>query len=210
MNSVQLLLNKVIGNDKQKKKDLIIALGYKNMNKGYRRLDRCVNSGFYDAELIEKMLPLFGINHQTIERVKYLSELENEVESVTNNLIQRLNFVPHLWRKHERIIPSPIFVVAFIGINALKYIKLPENIKSENVFKQLDLIKEIIVKDYDSKKEKPTPFGKITGYYFRSTFDDSYEFSTDGEFIGKYEKKIDEKDAELFIRGRSINSVLHQ
>jgi hypothetical protein len=203
MNSIQILLNKVIRNDKEKKKKLINAMGYKNINKGFRRIDNCINTGILDSGILEKMISDFGINDETIELVKKIHNMETDIEKSKRELSNRLNFIPHLRRKNEREYPTPIFMAAVIGVQELKYVSLPDDFQNMDVFEQLENIKKIIITDFEERGHKG-PFGKTTGYYYRKTFDETFEFTTDGDLIGNYKEKIRPKDASLTVKGRMI------
>ena len=213
--ATQILLNHLLNNGKNKegKKAIVLALGYKNLNKGYRRLEKSMFTGYLDTGLINKLPEIFGIDKKisdlAIRSTQRQLQEEEKIAKEISELIDRLNFKPHLWRKHASKIPHPIFLVAFCGIYFFKYVKLPEDITFRPVFEQLEIIDETIKTDLEINKSHK-PFGETTGYYYRKTYDETFEFSTDGKMIGKFGGTIDTKEATLSYKGREIGGFIRK
>jgi len=207
----QILLNHVLddGKNKEVKRTIINSLGYKNINKGFRRLYKSMHEKHLDIELLNKIPELFKISKETIALVIETTENQFQEEEQIDELIERLNFKPFLWKKHERKIPSSIFVVAISGIKGFKYIKLPENLAEETLFNQLEIIEKAIKNDLETNRA-PKFFGEITGYYYRKTYDETLEFSIEGKLIGKYDGIVDTKEATLSFKGRDIGCFMRK
>lgn len=112
-------------------------------------------------------------------------------------------FKPHLWRKVERSVPRPIFVVGFAGVKKFLQIDLHDDHKLED-------LKNIIKSDYEEKEGRTGPFGKIYGYYYHYEDGAFTEYSVDGEYICAHKGKPDHygEKASLKIDGEPVNFEL--
>src|ERR1700758_1378889 len=64
---ISKLITQLISGNKQRKREIVLKLGYKNLDKGYRRLYHLIETGEC-PESIRKMLPTaWGITTQVVE-----------------------------------------------------------------------------------------------------------------------------------------------
>ena len=112
-----------------------------------------------------------------------------EAEAQRSAHLERLRaeFRPHVRVKTERTVPSPIFVVAMTGgPDRWLRISLPEEVTALPEHDQIAQAAEIIRQHHTNFKGWAGPFGSITGYYYRSEFETTVEFSVTGQVVGPY------------------------
>jgi len=94
-------------------------LGFRNITKGLRALDAMCEPDLTQTSIISALRvcsPLRGVHlevalAETKRRIT-IDEDEKMRSDFTKNV---RDHIPHLWFEHERRIPSPTYVVAFLG-----------------------------------------------------------------------------------------------
>lgn len=99
--------------------------------------------------------------------------------------VERARFQPYLAVQSERSRPSPIFVVAFTGVDTWKKQVLPEGFAALDLSAQLRLAGQVAREHYQAKNGSCGPFGKITGYALARTYDDWVGLDVDGEIVAR-------------------------
>ena len=178
------LIKSITEGDKEKKKELIRRLGYKekNIGKGCNKLDRLVCEGTCTKAFRELLISSLCDDPEIVKNAfeetrKQLWKERTEYE--------RSVFKPHLWtlNKHKR--PTQITMCAIAGGSQVKAIYLPETIVDQDWEEQKKLVKEQI-ENLDHAKCKSTWFfGQITGYVYRKTYNDNFLFDLNGNFVEK-------------------------
>jgi hypothetical protein len=119
MYEISKLINRVISGNKQPEREIVLKLGYKNLDKGYRRLYRLIETGEC-PEPMRKMLPTaLGVEPQVVEDAfKTTSQqIAEEVELARRRQeeYERRTFKPHLWIEHERKGP-PVGTICIVAL----------------------------------------------------------------------------------------------
>lgn len=178
-----------------RKKDIADAMGYVNTEKCLRRLDSVMAGELTDKVFMEKLRKALGASEEEIKAVVDATHKENREEerrlAALREAAARAAFTPHFYLEHERLIPSQITFVALMGIERLKHLALPPRIASWTEPEQFLHVKSVIL-DHQLHYEQPihsgkvagfTPFGKVTGYDYRRTYDEFVRFDLQGRML---------------------------
>jgi hypothetical protein len=76
----------------------------------------------------------------------------------------RRRFEAHLQVETEREVPDPIFIAGMIGIRALRYVPIPDEVWTANEDKRDTLVRAAIKQHYRRCGGMIPSFGRITGY----------------------------------------------
>jgi hypothetical protein len=93
----------------------------------------------------------------------------------------RRDFVPHVWVEHERRVPQPFFVVAWLGIERYKRLDLPAAVLAADhpadVLLDVAAYLRCVPQDPDAAVLMKGPFGRATHFCVRTTYDAYYVYS---------------------------------
>lgn len=191
---------------------VIDALPFRNRAKAFRRFDTGVATGKFTKDLQDRLPAILGISSQefneALAETRDQQERENKAREAAswNARCARLRqeFRPHIQVKHQHAVPSPIFAVAISGTAHWKIVSLPENITDLPQDQQIETVRLAIVAHYTANSTASTPFGQITGYYYRQTYDRSIEFSTTGRVINLNSGRVDAGEAVISVKGKQV------
>jgi hypothetical protein len=212
MYEISKLINQFISGNKQRKREIVLNLGYKNLDKGYRRLYHLIETGEC-PELMRKMLPTaLGVEPQVVEDAfkATAQQIAEEVELTRRRQeeYERRTFKPHLWIEHELSRPRSIAMAGLSGINSFKIVSLPEGINQLSWNEQKRVVRWAIRQHQQNKGPEDCMFGKVTGYVYRQTYDDSHLFSKDGKLLESNIGKFHKPESSLKIVGKEVSSEL--
>ncbi|MBU3679808.1 MAG: hypothetical protein FGM32_09420 [Candidatus Kapabacteria bacterium] len=171
-------------------------LGFSNSAKALRRYDRLLQGGLEDVDLVARIraCPLLAGERfdEVLEDTRRFIEASRREKALAAELRARAEFVPHLWVIHERSIPSPIFVVAMLGVDTFKRVELPEKIAAQtSTGQQLVDIAAMLNEGLRDKAYLCSPFGRPTHVLFRDTFDHAYVYDVqERRFTGEHHEPI--------------------
>ena len=111
-------------------------------------------------------------------------------------------FIPHLWVIPERKIPSPIFVVAIFGEECFRRINLPDGVLTLSENLQKKIISRAACSHFNSTGGQAGPFGKIIGYFFQRTFDQSWRLNVNGEVLSRNGGAVAIGTCTLSLKGK--------
>jgi len=192
----------------------IILRPIKNLNKGLRRLDQLIQTGQCPDSLREKLPSVLGIDPSAIKEafeatLAQQREEEEKARRIRENY-ERKTFRPHICVKHELENPpiGSISIVAFIGIEHWKAKTLPEDIANLRWSEQCCIIRKKIREHQSQECVNTNIFGKVTGYLYRKTYNDSYLFNIDGTLLQKYKSRIRKPAIYLKIGKKEIRGGL--
>lgn len=212
MYEISKLINQVISGNKQRKRDIVLKLGYRNLDKGHRRLYHLIETGEC-PEPIKKMLPsALGVDPQVVEDAfkatsQQIAE-ELELARRRQEEYERRTFKPHLWIEHELSRPKSITMVLFTGVDNYKVVNLPNIIVKLDWKYQVRVVEDTIRRHQQNKGTEDCMFGKVTGYVYRQTYDDSHLFSKDGVLLERNLGKFNKPESSLKIGGKEVSSEL--
>lgn len=159
-------------------------LQFKNSNKALRRYDALLAGNLHDEDLMDRIraCPLLcgdGLD-EALARTKHKRACDAREKAKVQELRARRAFTPHLWVIHERSIPSPIFVVAYFGIDTFKRVPIPAEVTSlPSLGAQLVVLAQVLTTNLEDRAYLCSPFGRPTQVLFRDTYDHSYVFDVE-------------------------------
>jgi hypothetical protein len=152
-----------------------------NANKALRRYDALLRGDLSDADLIERIraCPLLAGEHfdEALEETRRYVDASRKERLLADELRARAAFTPHLWVVPENKIPSPIFVVAMLGVETFKRFEIPEEIASlSNPGDILIALGSILKERCRDRAYMASPFGRAVQVLYRDTYDHSYVY----------------------------------
>jgi hypothetical protein len=152
-----------------------------NANKALRRYDALLRGDLSDADLIERIraCPLLAGEHfdEALEETRRYVDASRKERLLADELRARAAFTPHLWVVPENKIPSPIFVVAMLGVETFKRFEIPEEIASlSNPGDILIALGSMLKERCSDRAYMASPFGRAVQVLYRDTYDHSYVY----------------------------------
>ncbi len=185
MNILQKYFDDRLKSEGLKRGNLPQMLGFSNTNKCFRRFDAFVLGRFNDQEFLGRIRANEILSGEEFEHALrhaiFYKQIEDAEKNKVSELKARSEFKPHIWVIHENSVPSPIFVVGFLGIMRFKYLHLPNFIlliQEEN-----DRLKAVEIYFLRLLESNPNaeclfgPFGRAKGFFYRDVFDHVHEYS---------------------------------
>jgi len=214
MYAISKLINEVISSSKERKREVILRLDYKNLHKGYRRLNNLIETGECPMSLKDMLPKALNVDEELIDGAFKLTAQqkakEAELDRKRTEEYERKSFVPHIWIENELEYPSgaKFWYVAFLGIDKFKVLPLPENINDMDWELQESLVKERILQHQKDCNSNDAIFGRVTGYTYRQTYDDSFLFSIDGKLLQRRTEKLDKPELYIEVDNKKISGGL--
>jgi hypothetical protein len=152
-----------------------------NESKALRRYDALLRGDLSDADLIERIraCPLLAGEHfdEALEETRRYVDASRKERLLADELRARAAFTPHLWVVPENKIPSPIFVVAMLGVETFKRYEIPEEIASlSNTGDILIALGSMLKERCKDREYMASPFGRVVQVLYRDTYDHSYVY----------------------------------
>lgn len=152
-----------------------------NANKALRRYDVLLAGGLHDADLVARIraCPLLAGDafEESLDFTRRAIEANARERAMAAELRARRDFRPHLWVIHENTVPSPIFVVAWFGVDTFKRVELPAAVADDpSVGSRLVSLAEWLSDNLRDERYLVSPFGRPTQILYRVTYDHSYVF----------------------------------
>ena len=214
MYSIGKLIRSSIRDKDIKKVEVVKALGYRNIDKGLRRLNDCIQGqGKCSKAFVRRLAGVLEINNQAMDEAIKKTEdecrLEREAAARRREIYARKNFKPYIYVKTSEKRPNSIAIVAFTGAAVYKCIDLPVEISSRSIERQIREVSKTIKQHYSKRNGHSGQFGKITGYIFYKTYDEGIEFSIEGEVIGdSLGRPVEDGETALQIGNKIITGGL--
>jgi hypothetical protein len=169
------LLTERIAQLRLKKSEVVRRWGYSNIGKGLRRLDQLrVGSFLLDEKLLSRLAAAVELPEPAIKdaiaATQYKLEQEEKGAKYREWLAWCARFKPHAILRTERKIPSPIFVVAFVGAENILRLDF------DYTKPQDQWVEEVISK----LPQDVIAFGKVTGFFINYAPNRMVEYDHDG------------------------------
>jgi hypothetical protein len=181
--------------------EFVNRLGYKNIAKGIRRIDVLCEGDLEGTKHFLDVLPqALETSAETVklaldQTVREL-ELAAKEEAAARDKIWRENFRPHAIILTERKVPSPIFVVAMIGVEKLLRIDIDATQGPMSFVRQvLDRLPEVV-----------PAFGKPIGFVINYSPDQAVRFDRNGQANEILKEAVRPGTAVLRLGGRPISA----
>jgi len=211
MYAISRLINEVISSSKERKREVILRLDYKNLHKGFRRLNTLIETGECPISLKDMLPKALNVDEELVNTAFKLTAQEKAKEAEEarqrREEYERKHFKPHLWIEHERKYPegASFWYVVFVGIHHFKTLPLPENINEMDWKLQESLVKKRILQHQKGINGDDAIFGRVIGYTYCQTYDNSFLFSIDGKLVRRRIEKVDKPEMFIEIGNRSIS-----
>jgi hypothetical protein len=188
MYEISRVINHVIGGERNRKRDIVRGLGFKDdLIEGYNRLENLVRTGRCNERIRKRLPKTLNLLPKRVKEA--LDETNREVERQRGNSLRRREeylrrtFRPYLWINHIFSKPKDKALVDHVGLEHWKLIDLPEDINEMGPDDQIERIQRIVVDYQRESGGYDDMFGRITDYIFCRTYDESYLFTVKGELV---------------------------
>ena len=172
-------------------KQLCSLLGYKNGSKLFRRLDEWLQAGNGRGDFLEQLGAALWLKREEVEaaleETRTIKRAERAAEEAERQEFIRRNFVPYIAIETELRRPTSITMAAVCG-GRMKYIKLIEPKNPLSRAEDLSRIVKIVVAHFADSGGRCPLFGRITGYRYVRTYEESVRFDINGALIEVIEK----------------------
>ena len=183
---------------------LVTTMGYKNVARGLKRLESCIQHG--DCSNTEMVTRLRGALNLSVDQLNaVIAETrrqradEDRVRVAREETERRAQFRPYVYVRTSESRPMYMTAAAAIGPR-LKYLQLDNALLSLPQPALLSHVAEMVREHYRGNLGRCLLFGDITGYALRINYDATVEFNTDGTLIQKrHGWTEDEGHAMLFV-----------
>lgn len=194
------------------KTEFVKCLDYKNINRGLRRIQRCLDTGVISDYIQTMLVTMAGMDRERLQKALRETQMEMERERkdymIRRELQERLQFRPHLYALSTASRPSFITGYAICGGDNLRIIPLPENILNETSDDQMTIIKNRI-ENYKNKCKGIIPFfGPVSGFIYQYTYDEGIKLSVEGEILHIRTKKGRKEESYWEIGNKRIESSI--
>ena len=214
MYAISRLIHDVISSSKHCKRNIVLSLGYQNINKGYRRLNNLIETGECPMSLKDMLPKALNVDEELVNTAFKLTAQqkakEAELDRKRTEEYERKSFVPHIWIENELEYPSgaKFWYVAFLGIDKFKVLPLPEGISEMDWETEQSAVKKRILQHQKGINGDDAIFGRVTGYTYHQTYDDSFLFSVDGKFLHRRTEKLDKPELYIEVGTKKISGGL--
>lgn len=216
---LEKLVRQAFAEQTEQKREYVKSLGYKNINKGYEWLYRCLRSGEDHRNILKTLPEVFGIDEGTYDIARQatralrrqesrIAQLEEELEQREQEVLARRNFRPYLYVRASESTPTcSIFIYAFANWGKYRYASLPEDNLENSLAHQKEQVGKIIHKHFREYNGLCPGMGYITGYYYRYSYDAYLEFDSEGNFERSSDGQLFEGRAVAMIKNKTIAST---
>ena len=190
MYAISKLINEVISSSKLRKREVVLSLGYKNLHKGFRRLNTLIETGECPQYIKDRLPQALNLDKELVDTAFKLTAQEKakeaEIARQSREEYERKSFVPHIWTEYEIKYPTgaAFWYIALIGLDKFKVLSLPEDINEMDWDEQQAIVKERILEHHKHCSDDAI-FGRVKGYTYCQTYDDSFLLSVDGKRVYK-------------------------
>ena len=170
------------------KHTLVQKMGYANLNKGLRRLDDLLGQEVpqkreQKEELIKKCAAALGL---VLDDVLQAAVADEQEQMAMVEKWERSNFRPFVYVKTIETRPSSVTMFAITGGPMRhKAFYLPVNFELETQADQFSQLKELVLNHFRDSNGLAPFFGKISGYLYCPSYDESYDFSIEGDLMSE-------------------------
>jgi hypothetical protein len=176
----------------EKKLPAFIAyLGYKNIQKGIKRFNHCLQTGEVEPVFQARLISKLDENQREVlngamEVTEIIIEREANERRIKEEQEERRRFVPVLHPIAE-LEKSPSITMFGLSGGYSKYIEpLPTDIPSWAVDRQRTFLKQLIIENYAKHEGQIRLLGPISHYLFACRYKEPLQqFSITGDFVGE-------------------------
>ena len=162
--------------------EFVRCLGYRNMERGRKRLDAWLDQGEGYSKIISQIAARFPSAaeelYAAIAATKHIRAAEAEAAFLAQRQAEQDIFVPHIIAEGEHTVPASICFYAVSGAKS-DLIELPDHILALSVEDQLAALPNLMC-SYRTRHNGQVPFfGNLTGFKFVRLLD-YFQFDEEG------------------------------
>lgn len=182
-----ILICDILNNSGLKPAAFIRAIGYRNVNGGFRALDEWLQTGCGDPTFLRRLVTAYGrpdeIRDMLIKTAE-VKEHEAVLAAQEKKRHERLHFRPYVFVESSLRTPSSITIAGLLGCR-MKFIRLPDYCLEMRDEDQLTAVQDIVRRHYQENHGQCPLFGDITGYHFVNNYDESIRLAAHGSVISR-------------------------
>lgn len=168
--ALNLEIKKYLREHNLKKSDFVRRLGYRNLSRGLRNLDRLMQIGIPNAFQVERLGSVLELPEARYQELLIAQERQVRQACVQK---QREEFKPYIHVLTEETRPiCPIFVACFLGIPSLKFPRIPEELIAGEDYEVFENVQHFVRQHFAQLGGEVRYMGKITGFIAYIDFDD--------------------------------------
>jgi hypothetical protein len=148
--------------------EIVTRLGYRNLSKGHRLLNGALTSGMVPAFIAGNLGAALDVEPDAVRTAMAETEAERRAQAAAQREAEdreyRANFRPHLRVETECERPSPIFLVAMLGLSSLRIAPISDAVWTADEIASECIVRAAIADHYQRCGGRLPAFGKIVGY----------------------------------------------
>jgi hypothetical protein len=189
------------------KNDVVRGLGYRNLDRGRRRLDALLEGRTEAPDLADRVAAALHLSPEAIADA--LAATRTEIAE-SREAVARWAFRPQLLVETDgRGPPVPLFVKAWAWPDQC-VVDLPTDFAGWESSRQIRYVKRQVVRHHLETGGRTSLFGRITGYMFHATYGHAIALNGDGTVREPYAEPSQEARPILTVKGRLIPPRLFQ
>ena len=181
--------------------DLAHALGYRNLNKGRRRLAALTAGVTQDPELLRAISGHLHLPVDAVEKAMQATLLE--AAEIKKRRAQ-WRFRPQLSAVTEGDGGQMPLVVRAVAWQSLCAVPLPAGFHTWGFERQMPAVQRAAIGHYGSHGGIAAPFGPITGYRFRRTFTQTLLLDPNGKVREFLADEVTPEAPRIYVKGREV------
>ena len=167
MKANELILLKLKELNLKKPKFVSDALGYKNIDKGLKRLNAILNDGQILTKDIPAIAETLQISEEQLNDAINETNIDRERQMEEGKQYKIASFCPRFYSMNKHVIP-----INFSRFSVYQYyekcVYYNEDFKNLSLDDQLRQVKLDLIIHYSENSNKSSPYGKITHYIYRN------------------------------------------
>ena len=192
-----------------RKVDVIRLCGWKNINKGSRRINDLIHHSMPDMDLLDKLVVVLNIDKDELNRYIRLENIIHGMVNAEAEKEKRTNWKPFLYALTELSRPTSITMAAACGgDSSLRFSEVPASVTVMPFEEQISEVGNLLREHFKQKEGRTHFFGKIVGYVYNYTYDYGIELSICGEVVGERITPFNPPVTELIIGNKTISGGL--
>jgi hypothetical protein len=194
-----------VGEPALSKNDVVRALGYRNLDRGRRRLDALLEGHIEAPDLANRVAAALHLTPEAIADA--LAATRKEIAE-SREAVARWVFRPKLLVDTNGDGPdSPLFIKAWAWPNQC-VIDLPTDFTGWESSRQIRYVKRQVVRHYLDTGGRTSLFGRITGYRLQRTYDQWLRFTPAGRLRHDLAVPAPPAPPVLAVKGHPIPPAL--
>ncbi|HVJ06959.1 MAG TPA: hypothetical protein VM554_01105 [Acidisarcina sp.] len=161
---VSKLVAQIVSDSGLKRSAFVQTLGYKNLTKGSRNLDRLLHGNLNDQWCLKRVQEVYGRRKEFEKAFLEAARIEKEQrKEEAHDRLAHEHFEPYIYVNHSLNTPTSITAAAFSGAR-WRYLDIPQHVRERSEEAQLGWVSWRVRRHFKESRGKLLLFGDITGY----------------------------------------------